>query len=206
MVPLHASIQERCRDLGFDNLAPIIWNKIANANYEVDRAGGGFLGKPYEPNAVIKNDIEFILMQRKPGGYRSPSLAARTLSLLSREDFRKLFRQVWTDIGGASTRVHPAPFPVELAERLIRMYSFVGDTVLAPFMGTASTQVAAIACGRNSVGIEVDPVYFETALKRLRTEANRLWKDVTVRPGRIDGRPRTPAISSRKSSASLVAV
>ena len=61
MVPLHASIQERCRRLGFDNLAPIIWNKIANAVYEVDRGGGGFLGKPYEPNAVIKNDIEFIL-------------------------------------------------------------------------------------------------------------------------------------------------
>ena len=206
VVPLHASIQELCRDLGFDNLAPIIWSKIANAAYEVDRGGGGFLGKPYEPNAVIKNDIEFILMQRKPGGYRSPSVAARTLSLLSREDFQTLFRQVWTDIRGASTRMHPAPYPVELAERLIRMYSFVGDTVLDPFMGTASTQVAAIACGRNSVGIEVDPAYFEMALKRLRAETNRLWKDVTVSPGRIAGRHRTPAIRSRKSSASLVAV
>jgi DNA modification methylase len=69
VVPLHASIQERCRLLGFDNLAPIIWYKIANAVYEA--GGGGFLGKPYEPNAVIKNDIEFILMERKPGGYRS---------------------------------------------------------------------------------------------------------------------------------------
>lgn len=206
VVPLHASIQERCRDLGFDNLAPIIWNKIANVAYEVDRGGGGFLGKPYEPNAVIKNDIEFILMQRKPGGYRSPSIAARTLSLLSREDFQKLFRQVWTDIRGASTRTHPAPFPVELAERLIRMYSFVGDTVLDPFMGTASTQVAAVACGRNSVGIEVDPTYFETALGRLRNETNRLWNDVTVRPGRIAGQLRTPVINTRESSASLVAV
>lgn len=206
VVPLHASIQERCRNLGFDNLAPIIWSKIANAAYEVDRGAGGFLGKPYEPNAVIKNDIEFILMQRKPGGYRSPSLAARTLSLLSRENFQKLFRQIWTDIRGASTRMHPAPYPVELAERLIRMYSFVGDTVLDPFMGTASTQVAAIACGRHSVGIEVDPVYFETALKRLRNETNRLWKDVTVKPGRIAGRHQTPAIKSPKSSAFFVAV
>jgi DNA modification methylase len=66
VVPLHASIQNRCRSIGFDNLAPIIWHKIANATYEVN-GGGGFLGKPYEPNAVIKNDIEFILMQRKPG-------------------------------------------------------------------------------------------------------------------------------------------
>ena len=72
-MPLHAAIQEHCRTIGFDNLAPIIWHKIANANYEVEGNGGGFLGKPYEPNAVIKNDIEFILMQRKPGGYRSPA-------------------------------------------------------------------------------------------------------------------------------------
>ncbi len=63
VVPLHASIQDRCRKIGFDNLAPIIWHKIANAVYEVDNGNGGFLGKPYEPNAVIKNDIEFILME-----------------------------------------------------------------------------------------------------------------------------------------------
>lgn len=72
MVPLHASIQEHCREVGFSNLAPIIWHKIANAQYEVG-GGGGFLGKPYEPNAVIKNDIEFILMQRKPGAIGNPA-------------------------------------------------------------------------------------------------------------------------------------
>ena len=191
VVPLHASIQERCRRLGFDNLAPIIWNKIANAAYEVDRGAGGFLGKPYEPNAVIKNDIEFILMQRKPGGYRKPSPAARTLSLLPREYFQKLVRQVWTDVGGASTRAHPAPYPVELAERLIRMFSFVGDTVLDPFTGTASTQIAAVACGRNSLGIEVDPVYMETALKRLRNRTNDLLKEAEVVSGEIPGKDRT---------------
>ena len=133
VVPLHAAIQNRCRALGFDNVAPIIWHKIANAAHEVERGTGGFLGKPYEPNAVIKNDIEFILMQRKPGGYRKPVIAARTLSLLSEASFKAFFRQVWTDIAGASTRHHPAPFPVALAERLIRMFSFVGDSVLDPF-------------------------------------------------------------------------
>ena len=66
VVPLHASIQEHCRGIGFDNLSPIIWNKISNAAHEVEN-GSGFLGKPYEPNAVIKNDIEFILMERKAG-------------------------------------------------------------------------------------------------------------------------------------------
>ena len=80
VVPLHASIQTHCRELGFDNLAPIIWHKIGNALYEA--GGGGFLGKPYEPNAIIKNDIEYILFQRKPGGYRSPSLAMRLLSVI----------------------------------------------------------------------------------------------------------------------------
>ena len=191
VVPLHASIQERCRDLGFDNLAPIIWNKIANAVYEVDRGAGGFLGKPYEPNAIIKNDIEFILMQRKSGGYRKPSPAARILSLLPREYFQKLFRQVWTDVGGVSTRAHPAPYPIELAERLIRMFSFVGDTVLDPFTGTASTQIAAAACGRNSLGIEVDPVYMETALKRLRNRTNDLLRETQVVRGEIPGKDRT---------------
>ena len=188
VVPLHASIQERCRKLGFDNLAPIIWSKIANAAYEVDRGGAGFLGKPYEPNAVIKNDIEFILMQRKPGGYRKPSATARILSLLPKDYFQRLYRQVWTDVQGTSTRTHPAPYPVELAERLIRMFSFVGDTVLDPFTGTASTQVAAARCGRNSMGIEVDPVYMKAALSRLRNEAGDLLRDVQVEAGRISAK------------------
>ena len=168
VVPLHASIQEHCRRLGFDNLAPIIWHKIANAAYEVDNGGAGFLGKPYEPNAVIKNDIEFILMQRKPGGYRKPSMAKRVLSVISTENYQRWFQQIWTGLTGASTRDHPAPYPVELAERLIRMFSFVGDVVLDPFMGTGTTSVAAARCGRHSVGCEVDPHYFDMAERRRR--------------------------------------
>ena len=119
VVPLHASIQEHCRHLGFDNLAPIIWHKIANVVYEVENGGSGFLGKPYEPNAVIKNDIEFILMQRKPGGYRSPSVAARVLSVIPEVKHREWFQQIWQGLPGASTKNHPAPYPIELAERLI---------------------------------------------------------------------------------------
>ncbi|MCY4377884.1 MAG: site-specific DNA-methyltransferase [Spirochaetaceae bacterium] len=195
VVPLHASIQERCRGLGFDNLAPIIWHKIANATHEVDRGSGGFLGKPYEPNAVIKNDIEFILMQRKGSGYRKPDLATRVLSLLSEGCFKRFFRQVWTDVPGASTRDHPAPFPVELAGRLIRMFSFVGDTVLDPFTGTATTQVAAAAFGRNSVGVEVDPVYFEDALARLRNATGDLLKTVEVHADSVGSeRPQAVAV------------
>ena len=175
VVPLHSSIQEHCRHLGFNNLAPIIWYKIANAAYEANGNGAGFLGKPYEPNSVIKNDIEFILMQRKPGGYRSPSVATRILSVISAENYQVWFQQVWTGVTGASTKQHPAPYPLELAERLIRMFSFVGDTVLDPFMGTGTTNVAATKWGRNSIGVEIDPHYFEMAAKRIENDIPRLF-------------------------------
>lgn len=163
--PLHSSIQERCRKIGFDNLAPIIWHKIANAQFESGKVGG-FLGKPYEPNAVIKNDIEYILFQRKSGGYRQPSLAQRILSVIPRETHREYFQQIWS-LPGASTKDHPAPYPVALAERLVRMFSFVGDTVLDPFMGTGSTNIAAAKWGRHSIGWEIEPEYFEMARRRL---------------------------------------
>ena len=167
VVPLHASIQEHCRTLGFDNLAPIIWHKIANAVHEVENGAGGFLGKPYEPNAVIKNDIEFILMQRKPGGYRRPSLATRILSVVSAVNHRQWFQQIWTGLTGASTTDHPAPYPVELAERLIRMFSFAGDTILDPFGGTGTTTLAASRVGRHSISVEIDDQYFALLRRRL---------------------------------------
>ena len=107
--PLHASIQEHCRRIGFDNLAPIIWYKIGNAALEVEN-GSSFLGKPYEPNAVIKNDLEYILFQRKPGGYRQVNTATRVLSVIPAARHAEWFTQVWSH-GGASTRDHPAPFP-----------------------------------------------------------------------------------------------
>ncbi len=167
VIPLHASIQEHCRGIGYDNLAPIIWHKISNAAFEAQGNGSSFLGKPYEPNAVIKNDIEFILMERKPGGYRNPSLATRVLSVIGDVNHKTWFNQIWTGITGASTRSHPAPYPLEIAERLIRMFSFVGDTVLDPFLGTGTTTVAAMRSGRNSIGYDVDRVYMGHARKRI---------------------------------------
>lgn len=176
-VPLHSSIQERCRKLGYSNLAPIIWHKIANATYEV--AGNSrFLGKPYEPNGVIKNDIEYILMLRKPGGYRQPGRASRLLSLISDPNHKKWFQQIWSDIQGESTKNHPAPYPLSLATRLVRMFSFAGDTVLDPFMGTGTTNLAAALWGRNSVGIELDSHYFGLARQRLSHEAADLFMSI----------------------------
>jgi DNA modification methylase len=169
VVPLHASIMDHCRYIGFHNLATVIWHKISNAAFEVEN-GTSFLGKPYEPNAVIKNDIEFILMQRKPGAYRRPTEAMRVLSLISEKSHKKWFNQIVT-VRGASTRAHPAPYPIELIEPLVRMFSFVGDTILDPFSGTGTTSLAAMRSGRNSIGIEVEPAYHAMSIDRLQKAA-----------------------------------
>jgi len=168
--PLHADISVRARRIGFDYLTPIIWHKIANANFEVAGNGRGFLGKPYEPNAIIKNDIEYLLMLRKPGAYRKPTQAQRCSSRLSKEEQSAWFRAIWGGLTGASTRKHPAPYPIELAYRLVRMFSFTGDTVLDPFAGSGTTTLAAMRTNRNSICNELDPDYFEMAVKRVRSE------------------------------------
>jgi len=178
VVPLHADICVQCRKLGFDNLNPIIWHKISNASYEVSN-GSKFLGKPYEPNAIVKNDIEFILMQRKPGGYRKPTEEQRRQSMISKDNFSKWFQQFW-NITGASTKEHPAPFPFELASRLVQMFSFTGDTVLDPFCGTATTMVAALKHGRNSIGVELDAAYCKLAVARLMNENTSLFSNAQL--------------------------
>ncbi|MDE3067588.1 MAG: site-specific DNA-methyltransferase [Verrucomicrobiota bacterium] len=173
VVPLHADICVLCRKLGFDNLNPIIWHKISNAVFEAN-TNSKFLGKPYEPNAIVKNDIEFILMQRKPGGYRQPTEEQRRLSMIPKAEFNEWFRQIWT-LTGASTKDHPAPYPLELASRLIRMFSFHGDTVLDPFCGSGTSMLAAMKWGRNSIGIEIDPEYCRMAARRMLDENQNLF-------------------------------
>lgn len=197
VVPLHADICVLCRKIGFDNLNPIIWYKIANANYEVNN-GTKFLGKPYEPNAIIKNDIEFILMQRKPGGYRQPTEEQRRLSKLTKEEYDKWFRQFW-NITGASTKNHPAPFPLELAYRLVRMFSFWGDTVLDPFCGTGTTMLAAMKSNRNSIGIELDQAYCRMTTNRLQDEAKTFFSNTRVEVEIQSNQPEALAVHERKA-------
>lgn len=170
VMPLHADILVRTRKLGLDALTPILWFKIANGALEADGNGAGFYGKPYQPGAIVKNDFEYILFLRKGGSYRSPSATQKALSILSKDEMRAWLRTAWSDIKGESTRKgHPAPYPVEIAERLIRLFSFAGDTVLDPFVGCGSTTLAAINTGRNSVGIEVERQYLRLAHERVRT-------------------------------------
>lgn len=168
VMPLHADIQVICREIGLDNLNPVIWHKISNANFEANTSAK-FLGKPYEPNAIIKNDIEFILMQRKPGGYRQPSETQRKLSKISKENFDLWFSQIW-NITGESTRNHPAPYPLELADRLVRMFSFVGDVVLDPFGGSGTSMLAAKNAGRSSICVEIDREYCQMIEKRFKND------------------------------------
>jgi modification methylase len=194
--PLHADICVICRRLGFDNLNPIVWHKIANASYEVTN-GSKFLGKPYEPNAIIKNDMEFILMQRKPGGYRKPTEAQRDASRISKEEFDRWFQQIW-NITGASTKHHPAPFPLELATRLVRMFSFTGDTVLDPFCGSGTTMVAAMRTGRSSIGVEIEPEYCRMAARYLKAENSDLFATSNLR---FEKAVAEPACMVREESA-----
>jgi len=149
--------------------------------------GSKFLGKPYEPNAIIKNDMEFILMQRKPGGYRKPTDGQREASRLTKDEFDRWFQQIW-NITGASTKQHPAPFPMELAMRLVRMFSFIEDTVLDPFCGTGTTMLAALRTGRNSIGVEIDPEYCRMAARYLKAENSGLFSAATLFFEKVDSR------------------
>lgn len=174
VMPIHADIQVRSRSLGLDVLTPILWHKIANGVTEARGNGAGFYGKPYQPGAVVKNDVEYILFMRKGGEYRKPSPLQKALSMLTKQEMQHWWRSIWTDVRGASTRAgHPAPYPPALAERLIRMFSFAGDTVLDPFLGSGSTTIAAIAAGRNSIGVEVDPGYVSLASENIAAVADQ---------------------------------
>lgn len=171
IMPLHADIQVRARNIGLDCLTPILWHKIANGATEVLGNGSGFYGKPYQPGAVVKNDVEYILFMRKPGNYRKTSMMQKALSLLSKDEMQEWYRSFWSNLRGASTRNgHPAPYPPELAERLIRMFSFAGDMVLDPFSGLGSTTIAAIRAGRNSIGVEIEQKYLKLARRRIEEE------------------------------------
>jgi len=135
--------------------------------------------------------MEFILMQRKPGGYRQPTITQMDESRLGKDDFSRWFQQIW-NITGASTKHHPAPFPLELANRLVRMFSFSGDTVFDPFCGSGTTMVAALRTGRNSIGVDIDPEYCRMAARYLKAEnadlfatSKLLFEKVTTEPASL---------------------
>jgi modification methylase len=172
VLPLPSDIQVRSRKYGLDNLTPILWFKLGNRAVEARRKSSIYYGKPYQPGAIIKSDHERIVMMRKPGGYRTTPMIQRALSMLQREEMDAWMRPIWFGIPGVSLRDrHPAPFPPEIAERLIRLFSFAGDTVLDPFAGSGSTAVAAIRAGRHSISVEIEERYVNDATRRAASEA-----------------------------------
>ena len=174
VMPLHADIQVRARELGLDVLTPILWHKIANGVTESKGNGAGFYGKPYQPGSIVKNDVEYILFLRKGGEYRQVAPLQKVLSMLTKEELQSWLRSIWTDIRGASLRNgHPAPYPPPLAERLIKLFSFAGDVVLDPFAGTGSTAIAALSAGRSSISVEIEPSYLTLALRNIEQVARQ---------------------------------
>lgn len=176
VLPLSADIRVRARRLGLDHLQGITWYKVANIKLEASKSSR-YLGKPNLPGGIIKNDIEHIIFLRKPG-YRSPSAEMEARSFIPTNEYVKLFRSIWDDIRGASLALHPAPFPLEIASRLIRMFSFVGDLVLDPFGGTGTTMLAALQLDRSSISYEVEPKYVE--LIRSRVSQMSILNDAQV--------------------------
>lgn len=165
VLPLSSDIRLRGRRIGFDHLQGIVWYKVANIKLEASKSSR-YLGKPNLPGGVVKNDLEHIIFLRKPG-YRSPSADMERESFIDTDDYVRWFKTIWDDIRGASLKDHPAPFPLALASRLIKMFSFAGDTVLDPFGGTGTTALAAMEAKRSSVTYEVERSYIDLIRSRL---------------------------------------
>lgn len=164
MIPLVGYYQCLLRESGFNLLNNIIWQKIGNVKRE-SNGSSGMLGKPYEPNCIIKNEIEYIIVAKKPGSYRKPSEYQRLASMMDKEFFQTCFQQIW-QIPGSKCKDHPAVFPVEIPSRLIKMYSFVEDVILDPFAGSGTTGDAAQKIGRNCILIDCSQKYVDLIRKK----------------------------------------
>jgi len=163
--PLPADLTVIGRDLGFDFMGSIIWKKISTTKTS---GGGQLMGSIYYPrDGQITYEHEFILLFRKQGKSRRPTAEIREKSRLTKEERLKWFRGVWDDVAPDRQKSHVAMFPVELPRRLIRMYSFWGETVLDPFLGSGTTSLAAALEGRNSVGYEINPEFEELIRRKL---------------------------------------
>lgn len=171
VLPFCADISLLCRDRGFDHLTPIIWHRPPS------RRSPAFFGKPYEPNGGIRSDTSLILMQRKPGGYRKPTPDQRRRSRIDRNRYREWFQQMWSSTTEDASQL---PLPAAIAERLIRMFSFWGDTVLDPFCGSGAVLAAALRCHRNGVGIEQDLHVCRIAVNRVHEASNPLFNKIRL--------------------------
>ncbi len=164
--PIHADIIKSCQGLGFRFLGNIIWRKITTTN---TTGGCSWMGSIYYPrDGYITYEHEYIIIFKKDGKAPRPSKEAKELSRLPKEYRSKWFRGIWDDIPPEKQDRHCAMFPEELPTRIIRMFSFAGETVLDPFVGSGTTMVAAQNWHRNSVGIELNHEFIPLIKSRVK--------------------------------------
>ncbi|MBN2316900.1 MAG: site-specific DNA-methyltransferase, partial [Sedimentisphaerales bacterium] len=177
IIPIRTEIIKFCETVGFDYMGAIIWQKVTTCN---TTGGATIMGSfPYPRNGIVKLDYEFILIFKKLGKPPKVSKQTKEQSKLSKEDWNQYFYGHW-NFSGEKQNQHLAPFPEELPKRLIRMFSFVEDTVLDPFLGSGTTSLAALNLSRNSIGYEINPEYRDTIQQRLRKNVNVFEKEAKI--------------------------
>jgi len=164
VIPLHAEFINQCEHIGFDFLGAIIWQKKTTMN---TTGGAVIMGSyPFPPNGIVEIDYEFILIFKKPGLSKKVSPEIKAASRLTKAEWKEYFAGHW-HFGGVRQVGHEAMFPEELPRRLIKMFTFAGDTVLDPFLGSGTTVKAALDLGRNAVGYEINPDFLEAMPRKI---------------------------------------
>ena len=164
VIPLHAEFISQCEEIGFDYMGAIIWQKKTTMN---TTGGANVMGSyPYPPNGMVEIDYEFILIFKKPGKSQRVPKDLKEKSKLTKEEWKEYFYGHWY-FGGARQIEHEAMFPEELPKRLIKMFTFVGDIVLDPFLGSGTTVKAALDLNRNAIGYEINEKFLEVIKEKL---------------------------------------
>ena len=172
VIPIRTEIIKFCETIGFDYMGAIIWQKVTTTN---TTGGATIMGSfPYPRNGILKLDYEFILLFKKQGIPPKPTPEQKELSVISKEDWNTYFSGHWY-FAGAKQEGHIAMFPEELPARLIKMFSFTGDTVLDPFLGSGTTSLAARNLGRHSIGYEINGNFVPAIRKKLQIEQADLY-------------------------------
>ena len=166
VIPIREEIIKFCENIGFDYMGAIIWQKVTTSN---TTGGGVQMGSyPYPRNGILKIDYEFILTFKKLGDAPKPTKENKELSKMTAQEWNTFFAGHW-NFAGARQDNHIAMFPEELPKRLIKMFAFVGDTVLDPFAGSGTSNLAAKNLGRNSVGYEINPEFIPIIKQKLQS-------------------------------------